>query len=54
MSASLLPNTILPETVPIGQVNQDGTVTINHQWWLFLYNLFGTVFRRDLIFVQSL
>lgn len=44
MSASLLPNQQPPESVPIGQKNPDGSVTINHQWWLFLYNLFTTVF----------
>lgn len=36
---SLLPNQILPETTPFGQVNEDGSITISHNWYLFLYNL---------------
>lgn len=37
---SLLPNQILPQTVPIGTVNEDKTVTMEHDWWLFFYNVF--------------
>jgi hypothetical protein len=36
---SLLPGTILPPSEPIGSVNQDGTVTIDKNWWLLFYNL---------------
>ena len=36
---SLLPNQIIPQTMPWGTANQDGTVTVAHDWWLFLYNL---------------
>lgn len=36
---SLLPGRILPADTPIGTVNADGTVTINHDYWLLLYNL---------------
>jgi hypothetical protein len=37
--ASLLPSTILPYTEPIGQVMQDGSVQIDKNWWLLIYNL---------------
>src|SRR6185437_9024313 len=36
---SLLPQQILPPGTPIGTVNADGTVTIDKNWWLLLYNL---------------
>lgn len=36
---SLLPETMLPENIAIGRVNPDGTVSINHQYWLLLYNI---------------
>ena len=36
---SVLPQQILPPGTPIGRVNPDGTVTIDHNWWLLLYNL---------------
>jgi|SRR6185503_13943966 len=36
---SLLPGQILPPTEPFGKVNADGTVTIDKNWWLLLYNL---------------
>jgi hypothetical protein len=36
---SLLPGTIIPALEPIGRVNDDGTVTIEKNWWLFLYNI---------------
>lgn len=36
---SLLPGRIIPQDVPIGKVNEDGTVTIDKDWWLLLYNL---------------
>lgn len=36
---SLLPGQILPYDVPIGQANEDGRVTIDHDWWLFFYNI---------------
>jgi hypothetical protein len=36
---SLLPGQILPPSTVLGQVNESGSVTINHDWWLLLYNL---------------
>jgi len=38
---SLLPEQILPAEIPIGKVNGDGSgnVTLNHDWWLLLYNV---------------
>lgn len=36
---SLLPGRIIPQDVPLGNVNEDGTVTIDKDWWLLLYNL---------------
>lgn len=36
---SLLPGQILPPEIPIGQADEDGRVTIDHNWWLLLYNL---------------
>lgn len=36
---SLLPQTILPEVDPIGRVEPDGKVIIEHNWWLLLYNI---------------
>jgi hypothetical protein len=36
---SLLPGKILPQTIPLGKVNDDQTVTIDTDWWLLLYNL---------------
>jgi len=36
---SLLPGQILPPSTSLGQVNDNGSVTINHDWWLLLYNL---------------
>lgn len=36
---SLLPMQILPETTSLGSVNEDGTITINHNWWLLIYNV---------------
>lgn len=36
---SLLPGQILPPSEPIGRVNEDGTVTIDKNWWLLLFNL---------------
>lgn len=36
---SLLPGQILPFTESLGSVNPDKTVTIDKNWWLFLYNL---------------
>lgn len=38
---SLLPGQILPADTPIGQLRNDGSglVTINHDYWLLLYNL---------------
>lgn len=40
---SLLPQQIPPETVPIGAVQPNGSVRLEHNWWLFLYNLFLNV-----------
>lgn len=57
---SLLPMEILPEMVSLGTVNKDGTVTINHNWWLFLYNVYlnsiapsGTTPAPDIFQVDS-
>lgn len=36
---SLLPGQIIPQTIPLGRVNRDGTVTIDKDWWLLLYHL---------------
>lgn len=36
---SLLPGQILPPDTPIGKTDDQGNVTINHDWWLLLYNL---------------
>jgi len=36
---SVLPNQIPPSTVPIGTVSTDGTVKIEKNYWLFLYNI---------------
>jgi hypothetical protein len=36
---SLLPGQILPYDVPIGQADEDGKVTVSHDWWLFWYNV---------------
>jgi hypothetical protein len=34
-----LPGRILPQSESWGTVNADGTVTIDKNWWLFLYNI---------------
>lgn len=36
---SLLPGQILPQSAILGRVNADGTVTIEQNWWLLLFNL---------------
>lgn len=36
---SLLPSRILPQTEPIGTVNDDKSVTIDKNWWLLFYNM---------------
>jgi hypothetical protein len=36
---SLLPQQIIPPTVPIGTANADGSVTLDKDWFLLLYNL---------------
>lgn len=36
---SLLPQTIIPQTTPIGMADAEGKVTIDKNWWLFLYNI---------------
>jgi len=36
---SLLPSQILPQTVPIGHVDDRGKVIIDKQWWLLIYNI---------------
>lgn len=46
---SLLPNQILPETVPIGTVNDDGSVSISHNWYLLFYNYFLHTLSPDII-----
>ena len=40
---ALLPMQILPETLPIGTVQPDGKVQIDHNWWLLWYNLCAQV-----------
>lgn len=39
---SLLPNQIIPQTVPIGTVDKSGRVIADKDWWLFWYNLAET------------
>lgn len=36
---SLLPEQILPETVPLGKVLPNGDVKIDHNWFLLIYNI---------------
>lgn len=36
---SLLPGQILPESVPFGRVDRSGALFVDHNWYLFLYNL---------------
>lgn len=36
---SLLPGQILPPSQPLGKAQEDGTVLIEQNWWLLLYNL---------------
>jgi len=36
---SLLPGQMLPQSQPIGRVNGDGTVTVDKNWFLLIYNL---------------
>lgn len=36
---SLLPQQIIPQTTPLGRVQQDGSILIDHNWWLLLYNI---------------
>jgi len=36
---SLLPTRILPQSAPLGRMNEDGMVRIEKDWWLLLYNL---------------
>ncbi len=36
---SLLPQQILPESIALGRVLPDGTVRIDHNWYLLLYNI---------------
>jgi len=38
-AGSLLPNQILPQDVPFARVGADGTILVEHQWWLFFYNI---------------
>jgi len=40
---SLLPQQILPPGQPIGNVRPDGSVQIDKNWWLLLYNLCQSV-----------
>lgn len=40
---SLLPQQTPPETVSLGTVKKDGTIAIEHNWWLFFYNLYNVV-----------
>jgi len=36
---SLLPGEMIPQSVPLGKVNADGSVTISTNYWLLLYNI---------------
>jgi hypothetical protein len=36
---SLLPQQIIPQTVPFAKANAGGDLIIDKDWWLFLYNL---------------
>jgi hypothetical protein len=36
---SLLPGQMLPQTEPLGTVNENGTVTLSTNYWLLFYNL---------------
>lgn len=36
---ALLPNQILPEAYSFGKVQPDGRVRIDHNWYLFLFNV---------------
>lgn len=36
---SLLPGQILPQSASLGTLNSDGTVTIDKNWYLLLYNM---------------
>ncbi|HKS75974.1 MAG TPA: hypothetical protein VJQ82_22365 [Terriglobales bacterium] len=36
---ALLPDQIAPETVPIGKIQPDGSVRVDHNWYLLFYNL---------------
>lgn len=36
---SLLPQSIIPQTNPLGHADENGDVTIDKNWWLFLYNI---------------
>lgn len=40
---SLLPGQILPPSTPLGRLNEDGTLLIDTNWWLLLYNLCNQV-----------
>jgi hypothetical protein len=40
---SLLPARIIPQTVPLGTVDENNKVIIDKDWWLLLYNLCGQV-----------
>lgn len=45
---SLLPGQILPPSASLGTVNPDGTITIEQNWWLLLYNLCNQVLGAGL------
>ena len=36
---SLLPGQIIPQSIPIGKTANGDMVSIDHNWWLFFYNL---------------
>lgn len=36
---SLLPGQILPQSQSLGKADKDGSVTIDKNWWLLLYNI---------------
>jgi len=46
MSSGSLPQQIPSQPVPIGRVDQNGFVTIDINWYLFLYNLASQVFSN--------
>lgn len=42
-----LPQQILPQTVPLGKADANGSITIDTNWYLFLYSLASQVFSAS-------